>query len=201
MNYGEIKAKLAYYVNRSDADADLLKELAEQRIYFGEVGPGGVVAPALRVSAMLKADTAGTLPTDFLSMERVMSGRYRMDYMPYGEFGEVSQYPGVPKVYTIHNGTVALAPTGGSDPIAYTYYAKFGPLADDADENWLTINAPNLYISAMLIEFARKSRDDVLGVREAGNYASSLNALMSQDRAAQISGAVLRRSPGSMAYR
>lgn len=202
MNYGQIKSAVAYYLTRTDVDAVQIKDLAEQRIYYGEsTGPGGIVAPALRVSAMLKTGNSPTLPTDFLSMERVMSDRYRMDYLPWGEFGEWSQLQGSPRYYSIHAGQVGLAPTGGTDPLAYTYYGKFDPLLDDDDENWLSINAPNIYISSMMIEFARKSRDDALGTREAANYVSAINALMSTDRAAQVSGGMWRRSAGHQAKR
>lgn len=195
MNYGQIKAAVAYYITRTDVDIAQIKDLAEQRIYYGEAaGFGNVVAPALRVSAMIKSDAATILPADFLSMERVMSGRYRMDYLPWTEFGDYTQVQGVPRFYSLHAGNIALAPTGGSDPVAYTYYAKFPALVGDSDENWLSINAPNLYISSMMIEFARKSRDNELGTREAANYVSSLNSLMSTDKAAQMSGGTLRQS-------
>lgn len=202
MNYGQIKAAVAYYLTRGDLDVAQIKDMAEQRIYFGEsTAPGNIVAPALRLSAMLKSDTTATLPADFLSMERVMSGRYRMDFMPWGEFGEYAQLQGSPAFYSIHAGQVALAPTGGADPMAYTYYAKFTPLVDDSDENWLSINAPAIYISSLMIEFAKKSRDDAMGQREAANYVSAINALMSSDQAAQLSGGAWRRSAGNLAKR
>lgn len=202
MNYGQLKDALAYYLTRTDVDITQIKELAEQRIYYGEAaGFGNVVVPALRVSQMIKTDSSAVLPADFLSMERVMSGKYRMDFMPWGEFGEYAQMQGIPSYYSIHAGNVALAPTGGTDPIGYTYYAKFDPLVDDADENWLSTNAPNVYLSSMMIEFARKSRDNELGAREAANYVSSVNSLMSSDSAAQMSGGAWRRSAGNLAWR
>lgn len=196
MNYGEIKAALAYYATSTATAPAQLLPVVEQRLYYGEV-----TAPALRISSMLKNDTAFALPDDWLEMHRVMSGRYRMDFMPYQAFGELEQYSGVPSVYSINDRTIALAPASVGSPIAYSYYAKFDPLVNDADENWLTINAPNVYLSSFLVEFARKSRDDALLARETQNYVSAISALMSSDKAAQISGTTLRRSPGFLAYR
>lgn len=196
MNYGQIKTALAYYVNRTDVDADSLMPAVEQRLYFGEAA-----APGLRISPMLRTDTAFSLPADWLEMHRVMSGRYRMDFMPYQEFGEYEQISGSPLYYSINDRTIALAPASVSSPIAYTYYAKFDPLVNDEDENWLSINAPNVYITSFMAEWARKAIDDRMLAREIGNYLSAITALMSSDKVAQMSGTTLRRSAGAMSYR
>lgn len=191
MNYGQIKAALAFYTTRSDvtANIDLIMPLVNQRIYYGETS-----APALRVSAMLRPGTSFTMPDDWLEMRGVTSGGPALDYIPHNEFVEYTAAGGLPVGYTVDNRTLSIGPNPPGSTVAYTYYAKFPELVDDADENWISVNAPNLYISGYMIEWAKKTRDDALGIREAANYTSSITSLMSQDRAAQISGSTLRRT-------
>ena len=196
MNYGQIKAAVINYTNRSDFDASDYMDMVNQRLYFGEV-----TVPSLRISAMLKTATTFTLPTDWLETTRLMSGANDLTYYSPRELQLYTTSGGPPIGYTIENRTVTIGPTNGTDPLAYTYYGKFDDLVDDADENWLSINAPNVYISSFLVEWARKSRDDALLARESQGYASAVSALNSSDKAAQISGATLRRMPGSVPYR
>ena len=52
-------------------------------------------------------------------------------------------------------------------------------------------HAPNIYVSSLLVEVGRRNLDDAFAAREAANYASSVNALTSYDKAASISGSRL----------
>jgi hypothetical protein len=72
MNWGQIKATVAAYANRTDLAAMMptFLELAEQRIYNG--GAEGEVPP-LRLSNMLTTVNPASLalPADFIEMKRV----------------------------------------------------------------------------------------------------------------------------------
>lgn len=190
MNYGELKSAVKGYLHRSDIDAMLPVWLAltEQRIYTGEAN-----SPPLRIAAMdCKAIlTSYTRPADFLEARLVHEygcEDRRMDLRPLADL------PVSRKAYAWDGQSIALSPDQ-SLPIGLHYTARFAPLENDADTNWLLTNAPNVYLSSMLVEAARWSRDDALGAREAANYASAVSALHDADKTAQHSGSRLTIKP------
>lgn len=187
MNYGQLKAAVKGYLHRTDVDPMMptFLALAEQRIYKGEAN-----SSALRVSAMLKPVELvdGSMPADFLHAKRVnVAGdeRKTLEYRPLSDVATACN------AYSWQGALMVLGPHQ-TFPIDLLYYAKFGELTDDASSNWLLTNAPNVYLTSMLVEAARWARDDALGMREASNYASAVESLLSADKAAQISGSPLR---------
>ena len=180
MNYGELKTAVAGYLHRNDVTPMMptFLQLAENRIYIGEQN-----APALRVSAMRKTQslTTGALPSDFIEAWRVgddlrYTTRDQIDYAA--------------RSYAFDSAVLILS-KDQRFPLDLTYYTRFTTPVLDADTNWLLTNAPNVYLTAILVEAARWARDDALGPREAANYISAVNALMSADKAAQMSGSRL----------
>jgi hypothetical protein len=193
MNWGEIKAAVATYSHRTDLTSMMTTflGLAEQRIYNGEAN-----APKVRVAAMRQFATLpdGTRPAGFLEAIKVTpedSPDTPLNYRP------LDQMPRERWAYTWDGTTMVLSDDRGF-PIDLTYYAKLTTPVSDTDENWLMANAPNIYIASMLVEVGRWSRDDALGVREAANYASSVGALHSQEKAASMSGSPLRMKTRSL---
>lgn len=183
MNWGELKQAVAAYLHRGDISGLMptFLELTEQRIYYGEQG-----SDALRVSHMLQTVTlaAPGLPADFLQAKRVMSGDVILNYRPAFEL------PRQVRSFANENGALLLS----SDmdwPIDLVYWARFAPLVLDADTNWLLTNAPNVYLTSMLVDAARWSRDNDLGAREAANYQSAINNCMAADKTASASGSLL----------
>lgn len=189
MNYGELKAAVVAYSHRTDTAALIptFLALAEQRIYFGEIN-----SERVRIGAMVKTASMvdGTLPTDFLEAQRFICPAF-------GIYSEDLVYTSLDRLdiacrsYGYQGQTVVLS-SDASFPLTVTYWAKFGALASDSDTNWLLTNAPNVYLSSMLVELARWSRDDEMGAREAANYASAIDALQTADSATQHSGSPLR---------
>lgn len=186
MNYGQLKAAVTGYLHRSDGDSmmDSWLALAEARIYYGEAN-----SPALRIASMAKTvDLATTSrPADFLEARLLHvagDARQTLDLVAMNNVATSC------RSYAWDGAVLSLS----SDlelPITLTYYGKFTPLVADADTNELLTMAPNVYLSAMLVDAARWSRDDELGIREAANYASAVNALNSSDKAAKYSGSRL----------
>lgn len=197
MNWGQIKAAVAAYANRSDL-TDMMPtflELAEQRIYNG-AAEGDV--PPLRLSTMLTTQTLSgvALPADFLEMKRVvavMSTTYKkpLDFKPLEKMGEQETTSGDPQFYSMNNGNLVYAPTF-SQPVEIIYYARFPTPVLDTDTNWLTNNASTTYIAAMLIEVGYYLRDNDLAKREMARFASQINAMQAQDDGNKHSGAQLR---------
>lgn len=192
MIVSELKSALALYAQRTVPDdwfASLLP-VAEARIYNGEAD-----TQSLRISSMLKTSSALTLPADWLAMQRLDTGFEALEFVPYQSFADYKFYPGKPRYYTINQGVISIAPATDVTGLTYTYYAKFPTLdlTNSTSSNWLTINAPRVYLGSLLIEIARASQDDNLLVKEVGNYKSAIQALISSDKAGQISGNTLRR--------
>lgn len=187
MKWGQLKAAVAAYTHRSDLEAMLptFLELAEQRIYYGEANSPKVRCAAMRQVATL-AD--GTRPAGFLEAIKVAeagSPDKSLEYRP------LERMPRECRAYTWDGATVVLSQDKGF-PVDLTYYAKLPTPVADSDSNWLLDNAPAIYLASMLVEVNRWSKDDATAAREAANYSSAVNALTDQEKAAAMSGSILR---------
>lgn len=187
MNYGELKAAVAVIGTRSDMLAlmPMILSLAEQRIYIGEQS-----TDPLRLAAMEKKTTTadGSLPADYLEMKRVI-GTVARGAVPL-DFASTEQIGNAVEAYTYEAQAIVVS-SDVSMPLSLLYYARFAPLVLEEDTNWLLTNAPAVYLSAMLIEVARITQDDVMLQKEVANFTSGSNALREADERAQFSGAVL----------
>lgn len=189
MNYLQLKDAVRAYSHRpTDLDAlfPTFLALAEQRIYHGEAN-----AKPLRLSSMVKSVELadGNLPADFLAAKQVRgtvasATGQELYYRP------LDKLQGARSAYSFE-GQVLVLGVDASFPLQLTYYGRYAALALDTDTNWLLTNAPGVYLASMLVEFGRWSGDDVLGPREAGNYASAAAAISASDRNAQHSGSPL----------
>ncbi|MFN4121270.1 hypothetical protein [Acidovorax sp.] len=186
MNWGELKAAVAGYTHRDDLDAlfPTFLQLAEQRIYIGEVN-----SPKVRVAAMRQFATLanGTRPSGFLEAIKVneaSSPDKTLDFCPLNRLSLER------RAFSWDGQTLVLSDDQGF-PLDLTYYAKLTTPVADSDSNWLTENAPSVYLASLLVEAYRWAMDDQAAAREANNYASAVNSLNSQDRAAQSSGSRL----------
>lgn len=186
MNWGQLKAAVAAYTHRADLDAMLptFLELAEQRIYIGELN-----APKVRCAAMRQFATLanGTRPAGFLEAIKVAESGSPDKPLLYRP---LDQMPREYRAYTWDGQTLVLSQDQGF-PVDLTYYARLNTPVADADENWLMANAPGIYLASLLVEAYRWAVDDAAATREAANYASAANSLNSQEKAAKISGSPL----------
>ena len=186
MNYGELKSAVAAYAHRSDIGRlfPVFLPLAEARIYHGEAS-----APKLRCAAMRQSETLvdGTRPAGFLEAIKIAPENKPSQPLTYRPLDNM---PSESRAFSWDGPTLVLS-REQAFPVDLTYYARLTTPVDDADTNWLLGNHPNIYLASLLVEVARWSRDDALGVREASNYASAVNALNSAEKAAAISGSQL----------
>lgn len=187
MNWGQLKAAVVAYAHRADLDPmfSVFLALAEQRIYIGEAS-----GPKVRVAAMRQFTTManGTRPTGFL--EAIKVAEHDKPDRPL-EYRPLERMPRESRAYSWDGAEMVLS-REQAFPIDLTYYARLETPSADADTNWLMTNAPGVYLSSLLVEFGRWSRDDEFGMREAANYSSAVSSLNSQERAAAVSGSVLR---------
>ena len=192
MNYGQLKAAMTAYTHRSDAAAmaDVFLPIAEQRIYFGENN-----SPAVRLSSMLSTVTlaSGTRPAGFIEAKKVFEIdrpecplQFRpMEFMDH----ECRAYS--------WDGEIMVLSRDLAFPVQLTYYGRFSAPVTDADTNPILEKFPNVYLTSMLVEYARWAQDNEMIVREAGSYASAVSSAQSADQRAQHSGSmlVMRRRP------
>ena len=186
MNWGELKAAVTQYAHRNDISTLLATflPLAEARIYTGEANTKKVRCAAMRQAATL---TDGTRPAGFLEAIKITPKDqptrpllYRpLDNMPR-ELGAFSW-----------DGETLVLSSDQAFPVDMIYYARLNSPVADGDTNWLMENHPGVYLASLLVEVARWSMDDALGAREAANYASAVNSLVSADKSAQLSGSIL----------
>ena len=139
----------------------------------------------MRQSAIL-AD--GTQPVGYLEAIKITpSGKPEWPPLTYRP---LEQMPDASASFTWDGQTLVLS-TDQAFPVDLTYYGKLPSPVLDTDENWIMAHAPNIYVSSLLVEVGRRNLDDAFAAREAANYASSVNALTSYDKAASISGSRL----------
>ena len=215
MNYGQIKHAVASWTMRSDltvaptflsgstvagqAPIDTFLALAEQRIYNGSPELG---VDQLRLSSMLQtvAPFDGTLPADCLQISRikVALGEGLAESLEFKTIEALTPYQAQtsrPAFYSVQGSTVVYGPTfdTATFPVELTYYGRFPTLAAGIDSisNWLSINAPGVYIYAMCMEVASWLQDDAMLMRAGKLYADACSALLDNDRQGQRSGATL----------
>lgn len=186
MKYGQLKAAMTAYTHRSDAAAmaDVFLPIAEQRIYFGENN-----SPAVRLSSMLSTVTLadGTRPVGFIEAKKVFE--LNRPECPL-EFRPMEFMNRECRAFSWDGETMILS-RDMAFPMQLTYYGQFATPALDSDTNPILAKFPNVYLTSMLVEFARWARDDEMLVREAGNYASAVSSAQSADQRAQHSGSML----------
>lgn len=187
MNYGDLKTAVAMFAHRTDLASKFptLMALAEERIYTGEAN-----APKVRVAAMetFAQLPDGTRPDGFLEAIRITeadSPDKTLDFCPMSALGNARN------AYSWDGVTLVLSSDQGF-PVDMTYYAKLTTPVADGDSNWLLSNHARVYLSAVLVEVGMYSLDDAMAAREASNYVSAVAALNSNERAAQISGSLLK---------
>lgn len=193
MNWGDIKEAVREYTHRSDITDALMNTFlafAEQRIHFGEVN-----TPKLRCSAMLCAVTMyyGTRPSDFLEAVKIYpvdKPDEPLDYAPIGITARSCN------AFT-WNGQELVLSQDMAFPVEMLYYAKLPTLTADTDCNWVTDNAPSIYITAIGVEAGDWMRDAAFASSQASKYTSACASLVSSDKAAYSSGSplMIRRRP------
>lgn len=154
VDYTSLQARVVRYLKRTDLDLDIpdLITMAEVRLNR-----------RLRLRAMENrvsgTSTGGTiaLPTGYKEARCLhisTGGSYRrVDYVTPERAG---LYPdgGNPQCFTVVGNNIELEPTPtGNVDYRLVYYKAFDPLAT-ATQNWLLLNAPDLYLYATLMEAA-----------------------------------------------
>ena len=197
-NYAELQAAVGNWLARGDLAAQIpdFIALAEQRIFYGSDDPS-FPSPPLRIRAMEETTDPATyvtvpdvatlaLPPGFLEARALWLATdpvRDLDFVTQKQLAAewAGRAAARPRVYSFAGDALRLGPTpDAAYGISLSYYRKFDPLAV-TPTNWLTINAPGIYLYAALLEaqpFLMK--DERLPVW-AALYGAAARALMQSD--------------------
>jgi hypothetical protein len=172
--------------------------MAEARIFYGSGEP--MQAPPLRVLDMEKqrnvsiVSGAGKLPVNFLEFKRLYWGSgegQRLMYVPPREFWSVLRTGSVPQVVTIEGDKLMVSPAIDGT-VSATYFARYEPLVNADDSNWVMVNAPSVYLQGALIEaWGWIGNPERQGVALSA-YRSVVSALHTQNVMSRTKGETLR---------
>lgn len=182
MNYDSLKADIASYLSRTDLTADIpgFIERAEAFL-FREL-----------VLSDLETSTSGTtsggvitLPADFGEVRRLTVTSYglerTLDYKtPHDNHTGDGR---APTSYSFEGGALRLFPEAGTGyPYVLYYTPKLTALSATNTTNWLTTNAPDLYLYACALEGAKHVKDDEEIARCSGMLPALLSSVQAYSR-------------------
>ena len=212
--YAGLKTALgSWLLERGTADiADRVPEffaLARTRIFYGCAEPGYESEP-LRIRFM-EADAdltidirAVDLPDGYLQQRRLYINSTPVicpDFLGPSDFRErfpFASITGTPRYFTVEGEKLIFAPTPDAEYQAkLLYYQIPDALVDDADADWLTQNAPNVYLFGALAEFAMFDGDEAMASAYAKRLAGAVNSLIFADQKDRWSAAKMAVRPAA----
>jgi hypothetical protein len=195
--YAELKTAVADFLNRDDLTStiDTFIDLAEVQLNRD--------VRHWRMEQRSEAeidDQYLTLPTDWLETVRITvedTVPYALNLLSRDEIQDRrlrgANVSGKPVYYAHVAGELELYPTPDATyNIELLYIQKVDALSDSNTSNWLLVQAPDLYLYAVLLETAIYLRDDERIAAYAGMYQSKLAALNAESKKATVSGTGLK---------
>lgn len=159
MNFGELKAKIALWLDRTDLTAVIpdFVQLAEARIARDLRMPGQITVATVTV---LAGQSSAAMPADFAEAVSI-SNTVGATFVSPAKLAELAGTGAAWDEFTIQSGNLTLAAPAPSDAsFTVTYYAKFPALVGDSDTNEILTNHPGLYLYCSLAEAAVFLSDD-----------------------------------------
>jgi hypothetical protein len=206
MNKSELRTQFKTLLNRRDctnALADTLLDMGLNRIQR-----------TLRIPTMEQSMTMTfsealpdffTLPNDFLEFIDVYyegpSYNTKLRKAALGT-AQALRRTGTPEVYTRFGSAVSIHPAPAlGDEVTLLYYCEIPDLDEDTDENWLSVNAYDLWIYSALSYAADHFIDDRKETWEV-TYVRIYKELEEQNRSLEFSAADMQVQPvyGNIEY-
>lgn len=212
--YAGLKTALgSWLLERGTSDiADRVPEffaLARQRIFYGCAEPGYESEPLrirfMEADAPLTIDsTEVDLPDGYLQQRRLYVNSTPVvcpDFLGPSDFRErfpFSSVVGTPRWFTVEGDKLIFGPTPDAEYEGkLLYYQIPDALEDDADADWLTENAPGVYLFGAMAEFALFDGDDAMASAYAKRLAGAVNSLMFADQKDRWSAAKMAVRPAA----
>ena len=172
--------------------------MAETRIFYGSGDP--MQTPPVRVQDMERTKNigvvlgSGKLPVNFLEFKRVYwggSNQQRLTYVTPREFWSATRTGSLPEVMTIEGDKVLVSPAIDGT-ISAVYFARYDPLTNNDDTNWLMANAPAVYLQGALVEAWTWIANFERQQAALAAYRSAISALNTQHTMSRTTGETLR---------
>lgn len=171
MNYMELQAEVAKYLHRTDLTSQIptFIGMAESAL-FRELN----IRDLQTTATLTIAGEFASLPADFgtlVKLEGVAGGTtYALDYQSKPERN--ADPSATPSAYAFESGQIRVY--GASDSATFTLYytPKVEALSATNATNWLSVNAPDLYLFASCLEGAKYIR--------AGDLAQALTVMVAE---------------------
>lgn len=153
--FSELKTSIASWLHRADLTSNIPDFITLCEAKFNRT---------LRISTMETRVTATldqqyeNVPTDFLEMRTIQitgSDGNILEYVSPASFNHVYKTTdtGIPKLYTIIDGTIGFAPAPASSyTMEMVYYKRIPALSDSQTTNWMLTNHPDVYLYGSLAE-------------------------------------------------
>lgn len=193
--YAELKSAIADFLNRDDLTSVIptFISLAEARI-----------ARDLRHWKQEKRVTTAVderyenLPNDWLELIQIkLSDGGNVTSISYAEMERMrvaSPAAGKPKYVSINADQIELYPTpDASYDLTIVYYARIPALSDAEPDNWLLVDAPDVYLYGALINSAPYLADDQRAQIWGTLYGSAMEGLRVENERAKFAGPVSMR--------
>lgn len=186
-DFASLKAAVLDETQRNGNAADVARlprfvQAAEQMIEHGTIQTEPVRVADMETDADLTVtDGAATLPADFLEQVRAywdsdlnvkVSYRTPQDFF---ENRDSSYSGGYPLIYTTEGTSLLMSPAA-SGTIKLRYYAKYDPLALDADTNWLLVNS-QVYFHGSCYQAFKFLRNDAKASEHLASYVDAVTSL------------------------
>lgn len=155
-SYNALRTEVAAWLNRDD-----LTDRIPGFIRLFESRLNRILrTPEMESSVLLSVSSEDTqLPTDFMAMRELyiegVPRRPLRNMSPDGLAAEFSGVSGIPVAYAITGRTIKLAPPPASTiSLRLVYFARIVSLNDSNPNNWLLLQAPDLYLYGTLLQAA-----------------------------------------------
>lgn len=206
-NYGELKAAVADWLERSDLTARIpdFISLAQAKMYRGIRAPDNRtwLSPPLRVRDMIvradiaMTDGAGDLPAGWLSFETLRFDGQNgpaLKYFPLHVWRDMedASRPQASEVYayTIDGRKIYVAPAN-TGTIKSAHYARFTAMSADTDTDWVLTEAPHIYLYGALMEAGMFLGDPDREASGLSQFSAGIRGLMGAEKDAQFDGSPL----------
>ena len=180
-----------------DADLPFILRNAEARLAREVVHSSQVVVATLEL-----AGRSAALPADCLELRSITkqgSRSRKLELVTPEVLRESTLWDasGDPGYYAVERRDVYFAPAASVDtPVTLdiSYFARFDPLQEDGDTNYLLSNHFDLYLYAVLAEACIFLQDERLALQFEAKYVDIRRRLIEQDGDFRHSGSVVRRT-------
>lgn len=178
-------------------DRDDLEARAPDFIRLAEVRLNRILEdPDMEVA--IDATAAGVytaLPDDFGSMVSVTTGEGALSAMGAADFAGIdSSVTGIPRYYTIVDGSITFMPANTTASIHMVYRRTIPPLTETDDTNWLLERAPDVYLYGALVQASAFLAEDERLPLWKGAFDEAIDELRTE-------GARRKWGPGPLAPR